>query len=151
MALDEDVRTLSGVELFAGFTQEQVRLLAFGAENRHLPAGRTLYREGDQADCAFVVVTGRIRLTRERDGRQAPVGHAGPGAILGELALVADSNRLTDAVTETDADLIRLERKLFRRILEEYPDLAVLLHNRIVAEIRKLASDIGRLAPRFDI
>ena len=50
MALDEDVRTLSGVELFAGFTQEQVRLLAFGAENMHLPAGRTLYREGDQAD-----------------------------------------------------------------------------------------------------
>jgi hypothetical protein len=31
MALDDDIRILSDVGLFEGFTQEQLRLLAFGA------------------------------------------------------------------------------------------------------------------------
>ena len=32
MALDDDIRILSGVRLFEGFTREQLRLMAFGAE-----------------------------------------------------------------------------------------------------------------------
>jgi CRP-like cAMP-binding protein len=149
MALDDDVRTLSGVELFSGFTQDQLRLLAFGAENMHLAAHRNLYREGDQADSAFVVVRGRVDLLRDRGEEPVVVGEAGAGAILSELALIADSNRMSDAVTATETDLIRLERKLFRRILEEYPDLAVELHDRIVARMQTMVADIERLAPRF--
>jgi CRP-like cAMP-binding protein len=149
MALDDDVRILSGVGLFEGFTQEQLRLLAFGAENMRVPAGRILYREGDQADCAFVVVSGEVELFREVDGKRVPAGKAGPGAILGEFALIADSNRLTDATVVSDAELVRLSRTLFRRILEEFPEIAVALHNRIVAELQKLVSEIESLAPRF--
>jgi len=149
MALDDDVRILSGVGLFEGFTQEQLRLLAFGAENMRVPAGRILYRESDQADCAFVVVSGSIELFRERDGERVVVGNAGPGAILGEFALIADSNRLTDAAIASESELIRLNRKLFHRILEEFPDLALALRQRIVADLQKMVSDIEGLAPKF--
>jgi CRP-like cAMP-binding protein len=73
MALEDDVRVLSHVGLFEGFAQEQLRLLAFGAETTALPAERKLYREDDEADCAYVVVRGRIVLYREADGpSQAP-------------------------------------------------------------------------------
>ena len=54
MALDDDIRVLSAVRLFEGFTQEQLRLLAFGAETTVLPAERKLYREHDEADSAYV-------------------------------------------------------------------------------------------------
>ncbi|BCH22321.1 cyclic nucleotide-binding protein [Mesorhizobium sp. L-8-10] len=149
MALDDDVRILSGVGLFEGFTQEQLRLLAFGAENMRVPAGRILYREGDQADCAFVVVSGEVELFRDVEGKRVPAGKAGPGVILGEFALIADSNRLTDATVASDAELVRLSRTLFRRILEEFPEIAVALHQRIVDELQKLVSEIESLAPRF--
>ena len=52
MALDDEIRILSGVRLFEGFSQEQLRLLAFGAETMHLSADRKLYREDDDADSA---------------------------------------------------------------------------------------------------
>lgn len=149
MALDDDVRILSGVGLFDGFTQEQLRLLAFGAENMRIPAGRILYREGDQADSAFVVVDGRVELCREIEGDRVSIGSAGPDTILGELALIADSNRLTDAVIAEDAQLLRLSRSLFRRILEEFPEVAVALHARIAEELQRLISEIESLAPKF--
>jgi CRP-like cAMP-binding protein len=149
MALDDDVRILSGVGLFEGFTPEQLRLLAFGAENTSLTAERKLYREDDEADSAYVVVSGSILLYREVNGQRVPVGRAGPGAILGELALIADTRRLTSASAATDAQVLRLNRKMFRRILEEYPDIAVTLHHRIAEELQALVRRIEELAPRF--
>ncbi len=149
MALDDDVRILSGVRLFEGFTPEQLRLLAFGAETTSLAAERKLYREDDVADCAYVVISGSILLYREVGGQRLPVGSAGPGAILGELALIADTKRLTSASAATDSVVLRLSRKMFRRILEEYPDIAVTLHRRIADELQALVRRIEELAPRF--
>lgn len=149
LALDEDIRVLSGVGLFEGFTHEELRLLAFGAERIALPADRKLYREEDEADSAYVVIRGRVVLYRERPGGPAVIGTVSQGAMLGELALVADTRRLTSAAAETDAELLRLTRRMFRRILEEYPDTAVLLHKRIAEDLQAMVRRIERLAPRF--
>lgn len=149
MALDDDIRTLSAVGLFQGFTPEQLRLLAFGAETTSLPAGRKLFREDDEADSAYVVVSGSIALYREEDGQGTPLDIVGPGVILGELALIADARRLTSASASTDARVLRLNRKMFRRILEEYPELAAMLHQRIAEELQALIRRIETMAPRF--
>ena len=149
MALDDDISILSAVKLFEGFTQEQLRLLAFGAEATHLQADRKLYREDDEADSAYIVVKGRIVLYREQDGDRIPIGTAGPGTMLSELALISDSRRLTSASAETDSEVIRLSRKMFRRILEEYPDVAVKLHQRILDDFQAMIARIEKLAPRF--
>lgn len=149
MALDDDIRILSGVKLFEGFTSEQLRLLAFGAERVKLPADRKLYREDDEADSAYVVVSGEIAIFREVDGQRVAVGTAESGSMLGELALIADTRRLTSAAAETDAQLLRLNRPMFRRILEEYPDVAVRLHRRIYDEFQDLVRSIELLESRF--
>ncbi|MBN9232628.1 MULTISPECIES: cyclic nucleotide-binding domain-containing protein [Phyllobacteriaceae] len=149
MALDDDIRILSTVRLFEGFTAEQLRLLAFGAETTSLPAERKLYREDDEADSAYVVISGSIALYREAEGTRIIIGTAGPGAILGELALIADTRRLTSASAAADSQVLRLNRKMFRRILEEYPDIAVHLHQRITDELQALIERIEALAPRF--
>jgi CRP-like cAMP-binding protein len=149
MSLDDDIRVLSKVSLFDGFTQEQLRLLAFGSENARLPAGKEIYREGAPADSAYVVAKGRVNLTRDRNGEQVVVSSVGPGAILGEFALISSTHRLTGAVAATDAEIMRLNRKLFRRILEEYPDAALALQRRITEDLQSLISQIERLAPKF--
>lgn len=149
MALDDDIRILTDVGLFEGFTQEQLRLLAFGAETVRIPEGRELYREGARADCAYVVTAGRIALYREQGDDRLLLGWATPPDLLGEYALIADTRRLTSAAAEIDAEVMRLNRKLFRRILEEYPEAALLLHRRISEEMQAMIARIAALQPRF--
>lgn len=149
MALDDDIRILSGVGLFEGFNAEQLRLLAFGAESMQLAAQRKLYLEEDEADSAYVVVSGSIALFREADAEKTPIALVKPGSILGELALIADTRRMTSAAAATDSEVLRLNRKMFRRILEEYPDLAVALHRRITDELQALIQRIEEVAPRL--
>jgi CRP-like cAMP-binding protein len=81
MALDDDIRVLSGVRLFEGFTREQLRLIAFGAETISLHAGRKLYSEGAPADCAFVVASGEVALFHQAEGGREVISTHGPGAI----------------------------------------------------------------------
>lgn len=150
MALDDDIRVLAGIALFEGFAQEQLRLLAFGAENISVAAGRLIYAEGDSADCAFVVTAGTVKLVHGTGDAAIELQALGANTLLGELALIADTTRPTSAIAATDVELIRLNRRLFRRILEEYPDLAALLHGRIAAELQELIARITELAGRFE-
>lgn len=149
MALDDHIRILSRVRLFEDLTQDQLRLLAFGAELMQLQPDRKLFREDDDADSAYVVLSGRISLYRENDGERIDLGTVGPGAMLGELALIADSRRLTSAVAKSDTDVLRLSRSMFRRILEEYPETAQALHARITEDLQAMLRRIEKLGPRF--
>ncbi len=57
---------------------------------------------------------------------------------------------MTSAFAATDSQVLRISRRMFRRILEEYPDLAVHLHKRIAEELQTLVARIEALAPRFE-
>jgi len=149
MTLDEDMRILSGVELFRGFSREQLRLMAFGAETISLAAGRKLYAEGAPADCAFVVATGEVALYREIGAKRHVITVERRGTILGQFALIAEGERLTGAVAQTDVQVIRLGRNMFLRVLEEFPDLAVDLHKRIVADLETMLQRMTTVMSRL--
>jgi CRP-like cAMP-binding protein len=149
MALDDHIRILSGVRLFEGFTQEQLRLLAFGAEAMRLPAGKKLFREDDDADSAYIVTRGRVALFREHDGQHVEIGSADAGSVLGEMALIADSRRLTSAEAATDAEVLRINRSMFRRILEEYPETAERLRAVIIEDLQALIRRIEQVGEKF--
>lgn len=150
MALEDDIRILSGVGLFSELTDEQLRLLAFGAEQVRFPAGREIFKEGAAADCAYVVAAGRVVLYRDGgEGQAIALSRLGEGAIVGELALIAPGKRLTYAAAETGVTLIRLSHSLFRRILEEYPEVAARLHGRMLHELQEFLKRIEEVAPRF--
>ena len=78
------------------------------------------------------------------------MAHYGAGALLGELALITETRRPATAVTTEDCDLIRIPRTLFRRMLEEYPDIAMALHNKIAQQLGQMMTDIMALEERFE-
>ncbi|OYR20689.1 Crp/Fnr family transcriptional regulator [Brucella thiophenivorans] len=149
MALDDDIRILGSVGLFETFSPEQLRLLAFGAERLVLRAGRELFREGQSADCGYIVVSGSITLFHDADEGRITIRPVGPGAMLGEMALIAQTTRMTGALAEEETEVIRISRAIFRRILEEYPEAAAALHAQISKNLLQLISDIEKVAPHF--
>lgn len=150
MALDDDIRILGSVGLFGSFTPEQLRLLAFGAERLVLRAGRELFREGQSADCGYVIVSGNITLFHDGEEGRVTIRSVGPGAMIGEMALIAQASRLTGALAEEETEVIRISRSIFRRILEEYPDAAAALHTHISKNLLQLIGEIEKVAPRLN-
>ena len=150
MALADDIALLSQVPLFAGLAEDKLRLMAFGAERRRLVEGQTLFREGTSADCGFVVAYGAFQLTStQRDGSTREEGMADAGTLLSELAMISAVERKYTAVAVEDSEVIRINRPLFRRMLEEYPDVAVLVDARIRENLSVMITQMRGLARRF--
>ena len=143
MALEDDIALLSQVSLFQGMDRDVLRLIAFAAEARQLRAGDTLFRKGDLSDGGFVVARGSIVLM---DGDASQIeAVAGPGTLLGELALIAETRRPATAGAREHCGLLRLSRAMFRRTLEEYPRFAQRLHADLLSRVRGLSGELAQV------
>lgn len=150
MALHDDIRLLASVPLFEGLNDDQLRLLSFGAERRALLTGMTLFRERSPAECAYVIASGRIELTSQgKNGKPHPEGVVGPGALLSELALVTLVERKFTAHALEDCEVIRIPRPLFQRLMEEYPEVARMVENRIRDNINGMVGELSKLRAIF--
>lgn len=150
MSLNDDIALLSVVPLFADIDDDKLRLIAFGAERRRLNRGQQLFREGAPADCAFAIASGSFSLTRSLvDGGVEVVDTVGRGTLLSELAMISFVERKFTATAEEDSEVIRINRPLFRRMLEEYPEVAVVVEARIKDNLQTMIRNMQKLAPKF--
>ena len=149
MSVESDIEVLHEVPLFAGLTRDQLRLLAFGAEHRQLRPGETLFRAEARADAGFVIVSGTVGFFEGEGRERQRLATFGRGTLLGEMALLTETRRPATAVTDTDCDVIRVTRPLFRRMLQEYPEIAQALRERIETELGELVARIASLEERF--
>ncbi|MEN0041975.1 MAG: cyclic nucleotide-binding domain-containing protein [Pseudomonadota bacterium] len=149
MSLDADIRLLSRVTLFEGFDREALRLLAFGAEARTYGEGSRIYRAGEQSDGGYIVVSGAIHL--HPDGEDKDTIRYGPGSLIGEMALIVPTLRANMAMAAENTEVLKVPRPLFRRMLEEYPDLAAILQQRIAGSMDEFMKQLGRIREKLDL
>lgn len=155
MALDDEIAFLARVPFFAGFDAEHLRLLAFGAEKRRMRAGEHLFRDGDLADAAYIVLNGEVAALApggEPNTRQSNrvASRFGEGAIIDPMALISLSKRKSDAVCSFDCEILRISRALFIRMLNEYPELAVMLRDRVGNELKGFVGKLDGVLARLD-
>ena len=101
-------------------------------------SGDILFNAGDEADAGFIVQRGAFRV---EDGGGAEI-IAGPGALLGELALVVAMQRPSTATALENSSVIRVARSLFQRVLESDPAAARRLRDEFATRTSQIASDI---------
>jgi CRP-like cAMP-binding protein len=150
MALNDDIQLLSQLPLFNGMSEDQLRLVAFGADRRVISNGQMLFRESSPADSAYVIVSGSVELSRiGRDDKPEIQAVVGAGTLLSELALITLVERKFTAIAREDTAIIRITRSLFHRLIEEYPDAALLIEQRIRDNIAALAARAAAELHRF--
>ena len=141
MALDDDIAVLSRQPLLGLMERDALRLLAFAAETRSLRAGDILFRAGDVGDGALLVLSGAVALTTGEDGQPASE-IAGPGALIGELALFAGLRRPVTAIVREPTQLMKLSRSVMRRVLAEFPGSAEKLAEAVAERLRAFAGEL---------
>jgi len=138
MSIDDDVALLERVPTLRLLGRESLRMLAIGSEQRTIYSGEYLFRLGEEADAGFIVQRGAFRID-DGAGAQAV---AGPGMLIGELALVVAMRRPSSATAMENSTVIRIARSLFQRVLESDPAAARRLRDEFAARTSQLASDI---------
>ncbi|MGA2288999.1 cyclic nucleotide-binding domain-containing protein [Bradyrhizobium sp.] len=138
MSIEDDIALLAHVPILQLLGTASLRMLAIGSEQRNLARGDFLFHAGDAADAGFIVQRGRFRV---EDGGSAEI-IAGPGALIGELALIVAMRRPSSAVALEPSAVIRIARSLFQRVLESDPDAANRLREEFATRTSQIAGDL---------
>ncbi|MEA2758277.1 MAG: hypothetical protein QOH65_890 [Methylobacteriaceae bacterium] len=143
MALEDDIRKLSRISLFRALETDALRLIAFGAETRILRAGDILFRSGDKSDGGFIVLSGAIALDEKNDG--SPPAHiVRPDSLVGEVALLVETERRATAMAREPTTVLKISRELFHRVLREYPDSAKRLKAAMADDLRAFVRELEK-------
>ncbi len=141
MSIEDDIAFLERVPALSLLGRDALRILAIGSESRYVHEGVTLFAEGEDADSAFVVQEGSFELAVNGGGR----GIVGPGALMGELALVSEMKRPTAAIAREPSSVVRITRQLFMKMLESDPAAAARMRDAIAARVNAAATEFSRV------
>lgn len=112
--------------------------LARAARSIRFPDGAVIFEEDSASDAIYLVLTGRVLLSKRRTGGgQQTIVRLGPDDYFGELGVLDGSGRSTRAVADGPVMLARIPQKPFLKALSHSPWHTVLrLFNHISENLR---------------
>lgn len=125
---------LSGIPLFAGLSNRQLRSIGDLAKVVRYSPGYRFVAEGTTGDAAYVVLEGTVRVVRSSTGRA--LRRIGPGGIVGELALIDGRPRSANVISVSPVVLLRLSRSAFHQVVRKQPDIALRVMEVMAARLR---------------
>ena len=124
---------LKQVPLFQHLDEHALQRLARRARRLTLDSGTIVLREGDASDSLYVIVTGRVRVSREpAPGQVIELEVLGAGSFFGELALLDSGPRSATVATMTACTVLVIDKRLFATLMHEAPPEAVV---RMLADL----------------
>jgi CRP-like cAMP-binding protein len=149
MSLDDDISFFEQVPTLAALGKQALRVLAIGAETKHLANGAVLHYAGEVADGAYLVQHGSLLMDPGTfsDDRHYTVG---PGTLIGELALLTELVVPATAIAREPTTLIRFSRNLFQKMLEGYPSAAEKLRDVLAARLNAASKELSAVRKKLE-
>ena len=114
-----------------------------------LDAGEVLFREGDAPSTAFLIESGSLRITAQRNGSPVVLSDLGAGALVGEMAVLDDSPRSATATALAACVLTPIDRTQFaERLQTADPVVRALLLSQVSRYRTALATFAGEAPPQ---
>lgn len=140
--MNED--TLAHVDLFSGLDKKELRHIGNSCQERKFLAGSVLMQQGDTGAGLFVITSGKVKITQagDPDHAEEDLGTAGPGDVLGEMALLDDLPRSATVTAVENTTALLLPIWDFRTSLRSNPEIAVKLLAALSHRLRKAESHV---------
>lgn len=131
----------------ARFEPGELEDLARSFELQRWRAGDRIFAQGDPADAFYVVVKGRVRVTRDADGERVLLNEHGPTDHFGALAAVDGGVRSAEATAVDEVEVAALPDPVFDAAMEAHPRLALAFLRMTSRRLRQTTERATRQAP----
>jgi CRP-like cAMP-binding protein/membrane protein YdbS with pleckstrin-like domain len=118
------INRLMAIPLFGGFSLEQLTYVADLAEVVEVPAGQTVFAQGEESDAFYVIDSGQVRQTAMggAPGTQTWPKYFTAGGFFGRHGLLHAQARRANAEAVTDLNLFRFNADAFHWLCDIEPE-----------------------------
>ena len=113
---------LSGVPLFALLDPDETAVLAAQVELKQFTARERIYKNGQPGGQAYVMLTGKVRVTTvDEDQQEVVVDEPTPGEFFGFASMLEQTLHHTSAIALEETSCLEISRDDITVLLERKP------------------------------
>jgi CRP/FNR family cyclic AMP-dependent transcriptional regulator len=161
MSLQQEFELLRRVPYFADIEPAKLKLLAFLSERVAFDPGKSLVRQGDRADAAYVIIEGEAEVIAETPNGPVILATLGENEIVGEIAILCEVPRTATVRAKRRVVALRISKEPFMRMVREFPGMAVSIMSELahrleltnqqlrtaLSEVKRMSAGPGSAAP----
>lgn len=123
---------LKDLDIFSLLTDIEIPLIQKYLTPIDIPAGKTLFREGDEGNELFIVKSGKVAITIGlSDGKQRELREFSRGDFFGEMSIFENAPRSATCIAKERSSLYSLHEKNFFEIMGSSPLTAIRIMYRM--------------------
>jgi len=123
--LNDEVKMLRQVPIFAGMASAKLRLLAYTSDRVAYRAGEVLFHQGDDGDAAYVILQGQADVMVTTPQGELRVAQVAENAMVGEIAILCDVARTATVLAVTPVEALRISKENFVKLLLDFPEMTL--------------------------
>ena len=104
------------------------------SDTLQLAPGDFLFHEGDKGDKMYVLLEGEMEILLG----DLVLETARPGALIGEMALIDESQRTANAVAKAACRLAQIDRRRFHFLVQQTPHFATHVMKTLADRLRHM-------------
>lgn len=98
-----------------------------------------LIHQGDPGDTVIVLISGAARVSIvASNGREIVLDYLGPGAVMGEIAVLDGGERTATVTMMEDGRILRIGRTAYLAFVESHPRVAVRMLEEMARRLRQM-------------
>lgn len=105
-----------------------------------------IFREGLPGSSTYVVQSGKVEISVQRDGRKVVLAMLGEGALFGEMATIDGGLRSATASASTMAEVYCIRSDGFRQMIDECPPFVKTMVDSLISRVRKVNTRLASTA-----
>jgi len=118
---------------------DDIDMLCSHAIERYFADEELIFEEGDEANELYFVKSGGVSIYIQKYHRSEDISTIHSGDCFGEMAILNNSRRTASAKASQDTTLLCLEKKIFRSIIDDRPQIGKKIHALIATREKELA------------
>lgn len=116
------LKSLRESPYFKSLDDKELAVLANYVEEKTLPPGTTLFLEGMLGESMYIIVSGKIKISKLiSEGQEKVLLMLGPGDVFGEMAILDGGPRSATAVSTEQTLVLTLKSKDLVKLQEKEP------------------------------
>ncbi len=135
MSLLSECERLRDIPLFRDLETAKCKLVAMSSDRLHYQEGDAVFEQGDPSDAVYFMLSGRVRVSRELNGRRIDLAELTGGAVLGETGVICGRARSASVIALEETTMLRTDANVFHELLYQVPQVTVALARELANRV----------------
>lgn len=136
VGVDRDFEFLRKVELLRELSLDELKFVQSMCRKKRFEAGQELISQSTPGQALYVIARGTAAVTtRSAGGEEKTLTRLGPGAYVGEMALLDDALTSAGVRAETEVNAYVLDRRRFNEIMSSNERIEVRIYRVLISTL----------------